>query len=141
VGGKLIVSAWKTAERFDTTFAKDRFHIQSFSDPRYYRMNTAFDFVGGRGRLGYPDLQMDSTKMLAAWNGALANIPYVSPRGFAEVIFSYESKTNSDWQGRILGIRYLGITYTVVYLGFPLFYAQPDDAAAIMQKALQDIGE
>lgn len=141
VGGKLIVSSWKTVERFDTTFAKDRFHIQSFSDPQYYRMNTAFDFVGGKGELGYPDLQLDTTKMLASWNGALANIPYVSPRGFAEVIYTYESKTNSPWQGSILGIRYLGITYQVIYLGFPLFYAQPDDAAAILQKALLDIGE
>jgi len=141
VGGKLIVSAWKTAERFDTTFAKDRFHIQSFSDPRYYRMNTANDFVGGRGQLGYPDLQMDTTKMLPAWGGALANIPYVSPRGFAEVIFTFESKTNSAWQDRILGIRYLGITYSVVYLGFPLYYVEPDDALAILTKALQDSGE
>ena len=142
VGGKLIVSAWKTAERMDTTFAKDRFHIQSFSDPRYYRMNTANDFVGGSGRLGYPDFRMDTTKMLALWNGALANIPYVSPRGFAEVIFTYDSKSDSLlFQGNILGIRYVGITYTVVYLGFPLYYAQPNDAEAIMKKALQDVGE
>ena len=141
VGGRLIVSAWKTAERFDTTFAKDRFHIQSFSDPNFYRLNTANDFVGGHGLLGYPDLKLDTTKCLPAWGGALANIPYVSPRGFAEVIYKFESKSNSAWQGTILGIRYVGITYTVVYLGFPLFYAQPDDAAAIVRKALQDIGE
>jgi hypothetical protein len=142
VGGKLIVSAWKTAERFDTTFAKDRFHIQTFTTSGYYRMNTAFDFTGGRGLLGYPDVQMDTTKMLSLWGGALANIPFVSPRGFAERIFTYESKTDSlPFQGNILGIRYLGITYTVVYLGFPLFYAQPDQASAIMKKALQDCGE
>jgi hypothetical protein len=141
VGGKLIVSAWKTAERFDTTFAKDRFHIQSFSDPQYYRMNNSNDFVGGQGSLGYPDLHLDTTKFLPVWNGALASIPYVSPRGFAEIIYTFESKTGSAWEGKPLGIRYVGITYTVVYLGFPLYYARPDDAAGIMQKALHDIGE
>ncbi|MBP1649506.1 MAG: hypothetical protein H6Q30_2951, partial [Bacteroidetes bacterium] len=37
--------------------------------------------------------------------------------------------------------RYLGITYSVVYLGFPLYYVEPDDALAILTKALQDSGE
>lgn len=141
VGGKLIVSAWKTAERFDTTFAKDRFHIQSFSDPQYYALNPANDFVGGHGFLGYPDVQLDSAKLMPAWNGGLANIAGVTPRGFAEVIYSFESKTSSAWQGKALGIRYVGITYTVVYFGFPLFYARSEEAVAVMQKALQDIGE
>jgi hypothetical protein len=142
VGGKLIVSSWKTQERFDTTFAQDRFHIQSLNNAFYYRMNTANDFIGGKGLLGYPDVHMDTTKMLPAWNGALANIPFINPKGFAEVIFTYDSRRDSTlFEGNPLGIRYMGITYTVVYLGFPLFYAQPNDALAIMKKSLVDVGE
>jgi len=142
IGGKLIVSGWKLFSRIDTTFQEERFHIWTFSTSSFYRLNNDYDFVGGTGQLGYPDVALDTTLFRPIWAGALDQVPIVSPRGFAEVIFRYQTKSlNPLFQNGILGIRYLGITYSVIYLGFPLYYAQRDNAIAVMKKSLQDIGE
>jgi len=146
VGGKLIVSGWQLPLAFDNpdSFFVNRIHVYtvSFNQPNYYLVNYNRDFIGAYGQNGYPDFLLDTTKMPQAWGGALSRMAVISPRGFAEVIYLFNSKSDSVlFEKRTLGIRYLGITYSVIYFGFPLYYVDQRTAVATLRKAFQDIGE
>ncbi len=146
VGGKLIMSGWNAVSNFASpdSFFDYRVHLETVqtSAGQFYRFNTAYDFTGATGQNGYPNLVLDSTKLSTVWKGALNKIAVVSPRGFAENIYSYNSKSDSvGFQGYPVGVRYLGITYSVVYFGFPLYFMEQHSAIDAMTKALKDIGE
>ncbi len=152
VGGKMIISSWQLPNLFSNpdSFFVNNVHAQTvreqflpFPPYTFYHVNNySQDFIGATGALGYPDVIMDTTKMDTSWHGGMEYMAFISPRGFAEVIYTYNSKTlDRNFQGRSSGLRYLGLTYSVVYFGFPLYYAERQTAPLVLQKAFQDIGE
>lgn len=146
VGGKLIMSGWQFPLAFDSpdSFFDPDVHLESvsLSDPQFYQVNNSSDFVGASGQNGYPDMSLDSTKLPPSWDGGLQRIATIAPRGFGEIICTYNSKSDSaTFQGRPVGVRYLGVTYSVVYFGFPLYFVEQQGAVEAMRKALGDIGQ
>lgn len=146
VGGKLIMSGWQFTSAIDNpdSFFIDNVHLESVSlgDPQFYQVNNSHDFIGATGKDGYPDMMLDSTKIPSTWNGGLQEISAIAPRGFGEITCTYNSKSDSSaFQGRPVGVRYLGVTYSVVYFGFPLYFVDQPAAIKAIRKALSDIGE
>ncbi len=147
VGGKLIISSWDLPSQFDNvdtaiSFFVGRVHLQSITDPEFYSTDGSYDYIGSRGALGYPDISLDQAKLPSTWSGSLRRIARDAPRGFAETIYTFHSMSDSlQYEGRPVGVRYLGATYAVIYFGVPLYFVQQPTAVAILQKALSDIGE
>ncbi len=114
--------------------------------------NSARDFVGARGTLGYPSVSLDSTKFsidsMIVVNGqrvpAMRGIILGYPRGFGETISVYDSGRDSvRFENRPLGVRYLGPvrTYSMVCFGYPLYYVYKDMVVETLRKAFIDIKE
>lgn len=148
-GGKLIYSGTPsiqamipTYNNWSTTFL----HTQPGASPR----NNNLDFVGSVGRLGYPLIRLDSTKVPADSLYAIRGISLSYPRGFGETIGFFDSAVNSPFfEGEPLGIRYVAPpaepgcrqTYSIVHFGFPLYFAKKSDVIQAMRKAFVDINE
>lgn len=152
VGGKLVVSAPPDPEQtFPSyrTWSYDVYHAGAF------RTSTERDFVGARGRLGYPDLRLDTAKVhkdSVAANGqrAMRLIAQHAPRGFGELIYNYDSATDRPgWETAPLGIRFISPppipparqTYSVVFFGLPLYYMEKPSAQEALRVAFQDLNE
>ena len=116
------------------------------------------DFAGASGDTtkGYPDAILDHEKLDTTHcsAGALNDVWSIEPIGFGERLYRYETSgcdtamvpywyTNGSqyFSGKTVGIRYQGVTYSVIYYGFPLYYCQYDNAVAIVRNTLIDIGE
>ncbi len=149
IGGKLIYSGTPSvsvAISNYTAWADTIFHVA----PLPFQQNTQLDFVGAKGSLGYPNVRLDSMKIPADSGIAIRNIAVSYPRGFGQVIFLFDSKRDSaGFENAPIGIRHLAPaaipparqTYSVVYFGFPLYYAMKGDVIQSMRKAFQDVFE
>lgn len=154
MGGKMIISGWD----IPFSFLAGQFmplvpHTQNNS-PR-----TGHHFTSASGEKSYPDAHLDLAKLDTSWYGTSSSHPpalefiYTSrPSGFGEIIYRYNEDTceaanfnGQDFcrpsQGSTVGVRYVGITYSVVYFGFPLYYIEKPTVTVMLQKAFQDIGE
>ena len=106
-------------------------------------------FIGATGEKGYPTLELDSAKLDPAWNGAISYVWAGRPFGFGEIIYRYHENGPKQpfpgffqsFEGQTVGVRYDGLTYKVVYFGFPLYYCKQAGVEQALQKAFQDIGE
>jgi|GEM_PF-3885065 len=154
VGGKVVISAVNLLSVAN-------------SDPSVANMiSISTNFEAGV-REGYPDLMGatgDSTKgyIDAVFDrqkidttvcpaGALNDIWPVTPIGSGEGIYRYQSSqcdTNTtssvNWiyfDKKVIGTRYKGATYSVIFYGFPLYYCQYENARDITKNTLIDIGE
>ncbi len=142
VGGRMIMSGWRfislsSSEAPVDTFVFRYAHVQLEMD-----QTTEKDFIGASGMAGYPDVSMDKDKLVASWEGAIDRVLLLTPRGFAESIYQFNSKDGtSQYQGRIVAVRYLGITYQVVFFGYPLYFLKQDDARALIDRVLLDFNE
>ncbi len=112
--------------------------------------NEAFDFTGAKGRSGYPNVVLDSTKLPPEAGGLIRDIAINFPRGFGRTISLFDSKSDSlGFEDAPLGVRYLAPppippareTYSVVYFGFPLYYAKKSDVIQSLRKAFEDVNE
>ncbi len=157
VGGSMITNGfpWPTFLQFmqsPESLLVRHMSVASLLPPLYVT-NRTYDFLGALGnhQLGYPDVHLDTTKLDTSWHGALKYISICRPQGFGEVIYRYHSKYNIyhdpfdtsfvvAFEGQPLGLRYLGITYKSVFLGFPLYFCNQDEAIGVLRKALQDVG-
>ncbi len=147
LGGKLITSGWDLYGRIysaDTAaeFYNYELHLQSDTSSEYITARTVRDFIGASGGLGYPDIIIDTAKIVG---GAMDSIMTGTLSfGLGEQIYTFNSMSNTIQNHRTLGVRYIGPTYKVVHLGFPLYYiAQPsgNEAETVLRKAFQDIQE
>lgn len=156
IGGNLIISARglglqpnSTADLHDKLIHANPQPVICFIPPnttRFFSSNPPKDMAGADGEAGYPPFTFSSSKLAPEWNGGLDKIFGLLPKGFGERIFRYASTGNNGdtsacWENQIIGIRYQGITYSVVTLGFPLYYVPNDTAVAILTRALQDVDE
>lgn len=142
VGGRLIMSGWKFTLLSSTEAPVDSFIYQYAHVQFTMEATSNKDFIGAIGMAGYPDVAIDGTKLIPIWNGAIDRVLLVTPRGFAEPIYQFNSPNGaSSFQGRTVAVRYLGITYQVVFLGYPLYFLNRDDARAVIDRVMLDFNE
>lgn len=140
VGGKLIHSGWSMSGPLNS----QQDFIWYAGVPHVLLGASLIGKYTGpaKGFQGYPDIDIDTTKLDTAWGGGLKNLWVTVPVGFGEYIHSY------NYVDRFLGpvtsyvaVRYMGITFNTVWFGIPLYYMQDSQSLAALQKAMQDIGE
>ncbi|OYV02706.1 hypothetical protein CGW93_04180 [candidate division bacterium WOR-3 4484_18] len=97
------------------------------------------DFVGADGCAGYPDLRVDSSKVLSTWHGSMKYIDVFTTVG-AQPIYMFNSASgDTAFDGKICGIEYTGGPHKVILLGFPLYYMEEDSAKRFMQQAIVEL--
>jgi hypothetical protein len=140
VGGKLIITAWALpfALNGSQDFVQNIGHMQAGLTDL-----TRANFIGARGDKGYPDISVDISRIDTASSGPGLTFLWAGrPYGFGEIIYRYDAANNFlPYEGASIGVRYIGITYSVVYLGFPLYYMNPASATETMRAAMNDIRE
>ena len=115
-------------------FAYDCLHLTGASE------SPPQDFIGASGKSGYPDLTIDSAKMLPTMHGRLPFVDAFVPRD-AETTLTFNSFSGDSFQGRPVGIRWLNAPGRVVFFGFPFYYAKDAEARPVALKVMQDLGE
>ncbi len=145
VGGKLVHSG---TPLFTAMFQQYPLWLPIFHIG-YLLTNVDFDFVGSKGILGYPTVQIDTTRLPVDSALAIRNIAAYIPIGRAETISYFDSRSDGAFENLPLGIRFLSPsvlpprrpTYSVVFFGFPLYYTDNASMAGCLAKAFQDINE
>jgi hypothetical protein len=142
IGGKMVMTAHNlAASPYIPSFMILVPHCQD------NRLRRVFTFVGAGGQKGYPDVALDYAKMDTTWHntGCALGLAYMvagRPSGFGEII--YDWRDNGCGGGfpftGTCGVRYVGLTYQVVYFGFPLYYCEKPTVIQMLTKAFQDIG-
>ena len=153
IGGKMILNGWNIGRPDQLvpveSFAANILHFSGVPFPVVnFRGNPfpipgdpAAEYVGARGETGsgYPDALIDQSKLDTAFHGGLPYSFTYQLSGFGEIIYRYKAKTlPSFFTDRPVGIRYLGITYDVFFLAFPLYYTDKTAAAEILQRINQE---
>jgi hypothetical protein len=144
-GGKLWLIGWKPvlaaagSGQYPFTFApgqfaRDYLHITAGYDQPW------FDFPGATGYSGYPDVSVDSAKIFASAHGRL---PYVDAFAVldADTILRFSSFSGDSFQGKPVGIRWLGTQTKMVFFGFPFYFMKEAEARPVAIKVLTDLGE
>lgn len=165
VGGKIIFSGWCLSNTANTvnsgSFYERIWHIK---DAGSFRGDPILhpEFIGVNGLHGYPELNLDTTKMRSDWLGkiigtgttkyALKHIWLNYPEGFGEIIHTYKSLNKGiididrgrpiiledTFLKRPVSTRYLGITFNAVFFGLPLYYMEQPGVDLTIAKVLQD---
>jgi hypothetical protein len=146
VGGKIVNTSWTMPFQVSSTFYAFGPHMESVPSP-YIRTNDSA-FVGATGFKGYPTFRFDSVKT-ADFGGGLFFACAGRSVGFGEIIYTFvESKCHAEsggrcvsWDGRTVGVKYDGLVYKYIFLGFPLYYCDQGIATQIVARAFSDIGE
>jgi hypothetical protein len=95
-------------------------------------------FAGATGIGGYPNVTVDATKLDTAYLG-LPSIWSVSPEGFGEYIYSFNGIADTScFNGKNIGVRYRGVSFNSIFLGFPLYFVPESTALLVLKRAFQD---
>ncbi len=155
IGGNLIWSGTPDIKKIIAssafnTFTSYVFHMSSGVNPLTpFIEEPGPNFIGATGRAGYPNITLDPVKTPPDSIG----LRYISvhwPEGFGEPILTWRHATGSFlFQGNPLGIRYESPdatpgpycrrTFSVVFFGFPLYYAERSQAIAALRQAIADV--
>ena len=98
------------------------------------------NFIGAAGRLGYPDVAIDSTKLFASFEGKLPYVDVLYPRD-ADTVLTFDAALGDSFQGKPVGVRWPGGPGKAVCFGFPLYYTVESEAVVLARKVLDDLGE
>jgi hypothetical protein len=150
-GGKLLMNGWNLTRPdnmpANTTFWNNILHIANqFSVP-------VAEYIGARHQTipdptQYPDAPLDMAKLDTAWHGALPAFNIYQAYGFGQIAYRYDALHDNavllvgapiPIENGVLGIRYLGLTYDSIYLGFPLYYTEQAAALEVLRRAFQDL--
>ncbi len=148
VGGRMIISSWALPWAINAG-ASDNFmsyvcHLQDIN--RATQDTGQIGFIGAQGQKGYPDVVWDSTKTDTLWTP----VHYIfggRPYGFGEKLYLYQSPSPYILSGTTVATRYIGVTYDVIYFGFPLYYIQvpgspyQPSATSLLRQAMMDLGQ
>jgi hypothetical protein len=144
-GGRLWFVGWKPiiglmgSGGYPYTFSAgqmpyDEMHLAGAGE------NPDLDFVGATGQSGYPDIAIDTTKLFTSFEGKLPYVDFFYPRD-ANVVLTFNSALSDSFQGKPVGVRWLGGPGKVVVFGFPLYYTVESQARVLALKVLDDLGE
>jgi aminopeptidase YwaD len=145
-GGKLWLVGWKPVLAVAGSgqypfafvpgqFAFDYLHITAGFDQQW------FDFPGATGFSGYPDVSVDSAKIFASAHGRLPYVDAFAVRDGDTVLRFNSFSSDTFFQGKPVGIRWLGAQGKVVFFGFPFYYMKDVEARPVAIKVLTDLGE
>ncbi|MGH7495901.1 MAG: hypothetical protein ACREOO_26390 [bacterium] len=105
----------------------------------------ALDFSGAAGLSGHPNLN------LVVARNPIPNRPGLSPIDAftvranvvgAEPIYTFVSPNGtSSFQGKVVGMKYLGNDFKVAVFGFPFYHMSDTEAIEAARKLLRDFGE
>ncbi len=98
------------------------------------------DFAGASGYAGFPDVALDSAKVLPVMQGKLPYIDALLP-GPADTILTFVSSSGDTFDGKPVGVRWTGGPGRTVAFGFPFYYAREDEARSVARRVLEDLGE
>jgi hypothetical protein len=100
-------------------------------------------FQAAIGTLGYPVLQVDPDKVpIPSWGQTLKFIEALSSVAPAADIYTIDLVNDgSPFEGAVCGVRYLDSAYQTVYLGFPLYFMDQEQARVLAREVLSDFGE
>ncbi|MFI5253783.1 MAG: hypothetical protein ACHQQQ_15295 [Bacteroidota bacterium] len=152
VGGNIVFSSWNLYTVLNTSDPQSGYlfpHIlheqldltvQSIIVPNPQLGTPFFEFIGANGQGGYPDITLDPTKLDTSWHGALNKITAYKPTGFGEKIYTFVSVSdpNSPYTGTNIGVRYQGVSFNSIALGFPLYYVPAATARLVLKQAFHD---
>ncbi len=143
-GGHLLYSGWKPiagiagSNSYPFTFAPGSFAFDRLGIARAEQAAAA-DFIGAVGLAGYPDIAIDSAKLLPALRGRLPYVDCLLP-ATAEPVLGYRSFSGDTFAGKPVALRQ-GLPARAIALGFPLYYAVESTAEGFARRALSDLGE
>ncbi len=145
VGGKMVITAYAMpADAYGESFMR---YVPHIDENRIRAGGTSYAFIGATGDKGYPDISLDYTKIDTSWHNpgfplGLRNMYAGRPSGFGEIIYRWHDNggPGGSYEGRTVGVRYIGLTYQVIYFGFPLYYCEKPVVLQILIKAFQEIG-
>jgi hypothetical protein len=105
--------------------------------------STSDSLQGAVGLLGYPDIAVDPENVpVPAWGGTMRYVEALTLASPGEAIYTVDMRNDdSPFEGRTCSVRYLGEDFKVVYLGFPLYYMDREQARMLAHKVLSDLGE
>ena len=103
------------------------------------------DFTGATGLEGHPNINVDPDKnFVPIFGNRLAPIDVFNVRSDvpeAKDIYTFNSDAGTEFQGQVVGMKYLGNDYNVVVLGFPFYHMFTNEAIDAVSKILMDFGE
>ncbi len=149
LGGNVLVMGWKLADGISPLYPvafgpgdvlHDYFRVETvnFASPDGGKFS-----YGATGLLGYPTVQIDSSKARNPWKGKLPDMDFflsVAPGG--ETVYTFNSDPpDSSFHGSPSGIRYDGGTYRTQFFDFPLYHLQEQNAQDLIGKALTWFGD
>ncbi|MGB2697879.1 MAG: M28 family peptidase [Candidatus Zixiibacteriota bacterium] len=146
LGGNFVWCSWTGLEKFGSmpfnysegSFVYDYLHIQRAD------WNQEYDFIGAKAfnSFDYPEVKIDTSKLKSIWEEKLYGIVKLNYHGGAEPIYLYDSfNDTADFEDSVCGIKYLGPEYGVIFLSFPIFYLEKDNAKGLIEAAMRDLGE
>ncbi|MFO7652002.1 MAG: M28 family peptidase [bacterium] len=144
-GGRLLYCGWKpiagitAANSYPFNFTPGSFAFDRLGIARAEQAGAA-DFIGATGLAGYPDIAVDSTKLLAGLHGRMPYVDCLLP-GTAEPVLGYRSFSGDTFTGKPVALRRRANPGRVVVVGFPLYYMVESTAVAFARRALADLGE
>jgi hypothetical protein len=95
------------------------------------------------GLAGYPDVDVDPAKVpVPSWGGTMRYVEALASVPPGEDIYTIDMQNDgSSFEGAVCGVRYLGEDFKTVFLGFPLYYMDREQARMLAHKVLNDFGE
>ncbi len=147
-GGKLLITCYRPTSAFGSNistrdfapgeFVYDYLKIRHADNSFGTRFNAALPLTGG-----YPLISVDTTKTLASLNNHLTAIEGIAAAPGATDIYQYRSAYDTTqlagrMVGQPVGVEYLGPTYKVVTLSFPLYYMDFNAGEELTRHILTD---
>ncbi|HOD54111.1 MAG TPA: M20/M25/M40 family metallo-hydrolase [Candidatus Cloacimonadota bacterium] len=150
-GGKLIISAYKPSQIFNTypgypanfpsgTFVRDYLKIQSSE------LNTAARFQSAQPlSQNYAVVSCDTTKTHINMQYRLKDIESLTPSGQGVAVYAYESgydnsATQAVMDGQKTGVLYNGTDFKTLTLSFPLYQMKENEAQALINNTISLFG-
>ncbi|MBM3315140.1 T9SS type A sorting domain-containing protein [candidate division WOR-3 bacterium] len=143
--GRLWLVGWKPvlgmmgSGRYPYNFAAGQFPYDLLH-LRRAEQSLISDFIGAAGVSGYPDIAVDSAKLLPAMHGRLPFTDALLPRD-AEAVLTFNSYSGDTFAGKPVGVRWTGGPHRAVCFGFPLYYCRNAEARQLAIRVLADLGE
>lgn len=160
LGGNLWISGWKPVQQIAATTPVTSFDPEQPNVTASYAFiwnylklaatrqspGTPADFIGATGLANHPTLNVDPAKnFVPAFGNKLSLIDVFTLRSGVDkttAIYGFVSNAgNPDFQGQIVGAKYLGADFKTVILGFPLYFMNNSEAVEAAKVILKDFGE
>jgi hypothetical protein len=143
-GGNFLFAGYRPARAFENTFGNpvvfdegDFIYDYLKIDTAYYSLSTLF--LGALPmESSYHSIFVDSSKTLFENEYHLRFIEGISPSSVGEQIFSFKSNFDStsaqgNFNGKSVGVEYIGNDFKAITLSFPLYYMNKESAKELIE--------